>query len=102
MVTMNKLALLLFAAALTALPAAAKTSTATISESATINPGNTVSVYAVHGTLLTTVTSDAGGARAGLAGIVPLLSIGFELPNNWHFVRRVRWDKSHRTLTIDF
>lgn len=81
--------------------AMASTSTAKISESAQIVPGNTFSSYLVGGQVVSDVRDDAL-PPVNPYGVRPILRVGFELNQRWFLVKRITWDKAHRKLTIDF
>lgn len=78
----------------------AKTSTATLGETAQIVAGNTVSAFLVGDQIVTHVQDDS--PSNGSMGRPPLLRISFDMKPSWYLVKRVTWDKAHRHLTIDF
>jgi hypothetical protein len=85
----------------TASSAFAKTTSKTISVSATITNGSTVSVFIVGDGARASVANDTDAPRLA-KGVAPLVRVGFEMKDSSYFVKRVSWDKAHHQLTIDF
>lgn len=85
----------------TAASAPAKTASKTISATVTVVSGNSVSAYMTGGTVETIVRHN-GSSETPPSGVLPLLSIGFDLPSSGFLVKRVTWDKHNSHLTIDF
>ncbi len=94
--------IVLTAAPIASSAAVGKKTTATISESATIVPGNSVSAYLVHNEIVTTIRDNESAKPARMSGILPLVQINFPSEHAWLIVKQIRWDKAHHRLTIDF
>lgn len=79
---------------------ALRTASASITESAQIVSGNTVSVYLVNGTVVVSTIGDS--PQPARLGGKAFLSVSFDSRPAWCLVHKVTWDKRHRQLTIDF
>jgi len=90
------------AALLSGEAADAGTAAKTLQTSAQIIPGNSVSVYLVHGEIVTITRDDStANLNDGRAGIL-LTSVTFETKPAWRIVKHVTFDKSRHLLTVDF
>jgi hypothetical protein len=84
--------------------AIAKTTSKTISVTATITNGSTVSVSIVGDSLHESSANNGASSASAPGGqpVMPIVRIGFDMERPAYFVKRVTWDKPHRQLTIDF
>jgi hypothetical protein len=103
---MNKVLaiMLLLATALSASIALAKTTSKTISVSATLTNGSstTVNVSIIGNSVHEAIGHDRQGSSPTRQTLMPVVRIGFDMDRPVYFVKRVTWDKPHRQLTIDF